>query len=173
MEIVGFTENNEALFKYTNKDQELVQTFGVTLKYYKARQVADDKNETLDGFAEGAYLLLPTGPSVPYSKINPDVAYEAGQTLEQWTIRFMDDASKAFGIIKIRFSPAFKEMIEFEVELNGIPLDDKQGKDVTVNWKMYDGFNQNKTFWTDTNGLEMAQRILDYQPTYKYNPHSK
>ena len=108
------------------------------------------------------------GNSIPYSKINPDVAYEAGKTLEQWTVRFMDDKSKAFGIIKVRFSPAFEEMIEFEVELNGIPLDDKQGKDVTVNWRMYDGFNSNKTFWTDTNGLEMQQRWLNYQPTYKY-----
>ena len=37
LEIVGFTDNNEVLFKYTNKDQDLAQTFGVTLKYYKAR----------------------------------------------------------------------------------------------------------------------------------------
>ena len=29
----------------------------------------------------------------------------------------------------------------------------------TVAWKMLDGFNANKTFYTDMNGLEMAKRI--------------
>ena len=45
-------------------------------------------------------------------------------------------------------------MIEFEVELNSISTE-KYGRDVTVNWKMYDGFTANKTFWSDSNGLEM------------------
>ena len=44
LEIVGFTDANEVLFKYTNKDQDLVQTFGVTLKYYKAKQISNDKD---------------------------------------------------------------------------------------------------------------------------------
>lgn len=47
-------------------------------------------------------------------------------------------------------------MIEFDVELSPISIkEDKRGKDITVNWKMYDGFNANQTFWTDSNGLEM------------------
>lgn len=117
--------------------------------------------------------MMANTSSVAYSKVNPDVAYEAGKTLEQWTIRFMDDATKAFALIKVRFSHTFQEMIEFEVELNGVPLDDKQGKDVTVNWRMYDGFNSNKTFYTDTNGLEMQQRWIDYQPTFPRNASSK
>ena len=38
---------------------------------------------------------------------------------------------------------------------------------------MYDGFNSNQTFYTDTNGLEMQQRWIDYQPSYPLNPKSK
>lgn len=39
------------------------------------------------------------------------------------------------GFIKIRFSPKFwGEFIEFDVELNPIPIDDGKGRDVTVNW---------------------------------------
>lgn len=46
-------------------------------------------------------------------------------------------------------------MIEFVVELNGIPvMQDGQGKDVTVDWFFYD-LDFNNTFWTDSNGLEM------------------
>ena len=53
-------------------------------------------------------------------------------------------------------------MIEFDVELNSIPIDDGVGKDITVNWKMYNGFEARKTFWTDSNSLEMQKReILD------------
>jgi hypothetical protein len=58
-------------------------------------------------------------------------------------------------LIKVRFSPFIQELIEFNVELNGIPMADSQGKDVTVNWKMFNGFDAGETFWTDSNSLEM------------------
>lgn len=32
-------------------------------------------------------------------------------------------------------------MIEFDVELNPIPIPDSRGKDVTVNFKMFNGFD--------------------------------
>jgi hypothetical protein len=38
--------------------------------------------------------------------------------------------------------------------------------DVIAHWKMYDGFNGNKTFFTDSNGLEMQERHLNYRATY-------
>ena len=39
-------------------------------------------------------------------------------------------------MIKVRFSPKyFQEVIEFEVELNQIPIkENNQGKDIIVNW---------------------------------------
>jgi lysosomal alpha-mannosidase len=51
-------------------------------------------------------------------------------------------------------------MIEFEVSLAEIPIDDYQGRDVIVNWHMFDDFDAKKTFWTDSNGLEMQERHL-------------
>jgi hypothetical protein len=60
--------------------------------------------------------------------------------------------------LKVRFSETFKEIIEFDVELNAVPVQDDQGKDVIVTWKMYDAFDAKKTFWTDSNGLEMQER---------------
>ena len=58
----------------------------------------------------------------------------------------------------MRFSESFRELIEFEVELNAVPVSDDQGKEMIVAWKMFDGFDANKTFWTDANGLEMQER---------------
>ena len=31
---------------------------------------------------------------------------------------------------------------------------------------MYDGFNSNGTFWTDSNGLAMQKRVINHQDTY-------
>jgi len=69
--------------------------------------------------------------------------------------------------VKVRFSEYFNEVIEFEVELSEVPVKD-QGKDVTVNWRFFDNFEANKTFWTDSNGLEMQERRLNYNPGYNW-----
>lgn len=70
---------------------------------------------------------------------------------------FNDPETKEQAIIKARYSKFFDDVIEFEVELNEIPIGtpEDQGKDVTVNWKIFDDFKMNKTFYTDSNGLEM------------------
>ena len=73
---------------------------------------------------------------------------------------FDDPLTKEQAIIKILSSQALGEFIEFQVELNTVPIDDGKSKDITVNWKMYNGFNANKTFWTDSNGLEMQERNI-------------
>jgi len=57
-------------------------------------------------------------------------------------------------------------LIEFDVELSAIPVEkDKIGKEVTVNWVMYDKFDANTTFWSDSNGLEMQQRVVRSEPS--------
>jgi len=55
------------------------------------------------------------------------------------------------------------------VELSEVPIKDGWGKDVTVNFRMFDGFEANKTFFTDSNGLEMQERRLNYNPRFEWN----
>jgi len=71
----------------------------------------------------------------------------------------------------LRFSPKYFEellefdeenssghyfLLEFEVEMNEIHLDEEQnGKDVVVNWRILDGFDNKGRFWTDSNALSM------------------
>jgi len=68
----------------------------------------------------------------------------------------------------VRFSPAFfEELIEFEVDINKIPLSSSyRGKDVTVNWKFYDGFDPKGKFWTDSNSMIMMERNLYHRDSY-------
>jgi hypothetical protein len=63
----------------------------------------------------------------------------------------------------------FEEIIQFEVELNSIPFLDDVSKDVTVNWKFYDGFDPKGEFWTDSNGLEMQERHIDREGMFTKN----
>ena len=56
---------------------------------------------------------------------------------------------------------------EWDVHLGEVPLSENQGREVTVNWKI-DNFDNNKTFYTDSNGLEMQKRILNYRESYDF-----
>lgn len=102
-----------------------------------------------------------------YGILDSDVAYEHGQFIDQWTIKFTNSTNKQSANVRVRYSPLFDEFIEFDVTLSEVPIDDGVGKDVIVNWKMFDDFETNRTFWTDSNGLEMQQRWLDYHPEFK------
>jgi len=101
-----------------------------------------------------------------YGKLDNDVLFQKGSLVDQWTITYDDSMGGPpvagryeQAIVKVRFSDTFQDVIEFEVELAPVPVHvDRTGKDVIVTWKMYDGFNANKTFWTDSNGLEMQER---------------
>jgi len=98
LEIVGFTETDEVLFKLANKDQNFIETFGVALKYYKASQMNSEGSKGKEGSGAGAQVFKPDlrNGSAPlqYSKINPDVIYEQGRHLEQWTIKMEDNVTQ-------------------------------------------------------------------------------
>lgn len=61
--------------------------------------------------------------------------------------------------------------MEWTLELGPIPLS-TQGQEVTLNFYTPDIDNKN-TFYTDSNGLEMQKRILDYRPTWNFTTNMK
>jgi hypothetical protein len=76
LEISGFTESNEALFKFSNS--ALSQSFGVSLRKWNSKQAGNG-----EGFSDGPYLFHPAEfHSRKYSKIDTDVTYEEGRNLE-------------------------------------------------------------------------------------------
>lgn len=56
---------------------------------------------------------------------------------------------------------------EWDIVLYSIP-NNNQGMEVTVNFVSLD-INNNNTFYTDSNGLEMQERILNYRPSFDYS----
>lgn len=70
----------------------------------------------------------------------------------------------------IRLAPG-ATTIEWEVQLHGIPVTkaDDKGKEVVVTWSMLgDDFDNESTFYTDSNGLEMQTRVLNERPDFTY-----
>ena len=85
---------------------------------------------------------------------------------QQWTFDFHNKNLSESALLRVTYKPRFSEIIKFDLELNGVNIDDGIGKDVAINWKFYD-FEDGEQFWTDSNGLEMQKRIKDYR--YSYN----
>lgn len=131
------------------------KTLGLNRRFAKDK-TKEEIQDTKQG--EGHYLFMPEWRDPlphPYSKLVEDVIYQQGQFVEQWTVLFNDPKTKEQAIIKVLSSPHLGEVVEITVELNSVPIADEKSKDITVNFKMYDGFKANKTFWTDSNGLQM------------------
>lgn len=146
------------LLSYRNEEQQFEQSFGVNLKKYLAHQEkkpllwrsqldwanwTESERQEVE-ISEGVYTFLPQWDNqLPklYGKLNQDISYQRGDLVEQTTITYQNAETKEFALVKVRFSPYFQEVIEFEVELNPIPVDDFQGKDVTVNWKFFNGLD--------------------------------
>ncbi len=57
------------------------------------------------------------------------------------------------------------DLIKFDVELYGIPQRKHTGQEVTVNFYA-PNIKNNGIFYTDSNGLEMQRRELNYRPCW-------
>ena len=54
---------------------------------------------------------------------------------------------------------------KFEVDLDSLPPIIYNGWEVVAQFQVEEFFN-NGTFYTDSNGLEMQKRVLNYRPTW-------
>lgn len=77
-----------------------------------------------------------------------------------------DNESKYMrAIVHVTIDADFKA-VKFDVDLGGLPSPlVSDGNEVVVNFHVSD-FKNNGTFWTDSNGLEMQKRILNYRPSF-------
>lgn len=158
LSIEGTTDDGDVIFKYSNQEQNLIQRFGFSLKYY----ISTNRNQELFKDLQELHVTEKMPYALPYSQLDTNVIYEEGRFLDQWTLKFNQTISKQQAIVKVRYSPRLKELIEFEVETSEVPLDDGRSKNVIVQWRFFDGFEAGKTFYTDSNGLEMQKRVLNH-----------
>ena len=72
-------------------------------------------------------------------------------------------------IVHISIDPDFP-ILKFDVDLDSLPDFDgnSAGYEVVANFHI-ESFNNNETFYTDSNGLEMQKRILNYRPSWDFS----
>ena len=115
----------------------------MNIGYYAASQGTDDYPHS-SNCTEGAYLLkLDIYQRFQYQYAGKAVKltdYTVGSShdIQQWTFDYHNKNMNESGILKVRFCAFFKNLIEFDFELNGICVEDGQGKDVVINWHFED-----------------------------------
>jgi len=67
-------------------------------------------------------------------------------------------------IVHVSLDADLEGIIKFEVDLGSLPPIYYDGFEVVANF--HSSMDNNQTFWTDSNGLEMQKRILNYRPTW-------
>lgn len=66
--------------------------------------------------------------------------------------------------LRVYASDNYKHVVELETFVNSIPIEDKIGKEIVL--LVNTPLTNNQTFYTDSNGLELQKRILNYRPTW-------
>ena len=138
---------------------------GFSLKRYHPANGTDDfteGDETPD--ASGAYLFKPMKGDMnkhPYSQFKSIRAF-TGDIVSAFVLQYAsEDASEIYTAI-IRLTRG-SGLLEFEVNMHGIPVSENKGKEIVANWEVVD-FENDGVFYTDSNGLEMQKRVLDQRP---------
>ena len=139
---------------------------GFQLRYYASYQ-------GFQGSRSGAAIFRPESSwSYQYSQfLEQQLWVQESDIVSQFTLHFNDRFTKERAMVKIRM---YKDdpMLEWDVELEPIPIDRwQQGKEVTVNFVALDIDNGDE-FYTDSNGLEMQARKLNFRPTFNYSVSS-
>lgn len=93
-------------------------------------------------------------------------------------VKDSDDGVEAYQV-QVRLVDDGLDLLEFEVHMLGIPIAGGQGKEVVAKWRLIDSdlsstsLSSDETFYTDSNGLEMQKRILNYRPTWTLSTDMK
>lgn len=89
-----------------------------------------------------------------------------GANASQFNLYYYDESTQEEYTALIRLVEGV-DTVEYEVQLNEVPIDTETylGKEVVAKWRFAD-FSNEATFYTDSNGLEMQERVLDSRPDY-------
>ncbi|CDW74355.1 glycosyl hydrolases family 38 protein [Stylonychia lemnae] len=155
-----YDPDNGALFDLLKIQSGKQYKIGFDMRVYNS-DPGDKKNS-----ASGAYIFKPdrsNQDSVTYCPMT-DIKSFTGKFTSEIQMIFQNQDQSRQVLVRVRYYDV-SPVSEWDVVLYGLPDKDSQGLEVTVNFKSMDIDNQN-TFYTDSNGLEMQKRILNYRPTW-------
>lgn len=161
----------EAQFSISDLVNDIKSDMKFALQYYNPATGDDDYKDS-DNVASGAYIFKPKEGDMDkkmYSTYSSQETYKGANTgIHAFNLYFENAERTYIYTAMIRLLPG-ADTVEWEVQMHGIPVtkDDDLGKEVVVTWSMVgEDFDSEKTFYTDSNGLEMQTRVLNERPDW-------
>ena len=167
---LSYTGQNDAgasQFTYATVDGQSYD-FAFNLQYYNPSAGNAPNIAT-----SGAYLFVPElhdQVSHLYSEFK-SIEVHAGSLASEFALVYMDSKHEAVYQALIRLGEG-SEPIEFEVQMLEIPLIDNKGREVVAKWT-FAGVDNESTFYTDSNGLEMQKRVKNFRPDFTLDTKMK
>ncbi|XP_015365919.1 PREDICTED: lysosomal alpha-mannosidase isoform X1 [Diuraphis noxia] len=135
-----------------NEEIPLIQEF----LYYKSMTGNNYKDYNR---SSGAYIFRPDGAPIPICDNQKKPRFVLGPIVQEIHRECNEWVSEVIRLYN------GNDNIEFEWLVGPIPIDDKIGKEVISRFRI-PFYNNNQTFYTDSNGREMMKRILNYRPSF-------
>jgi lysosomal alpha-mannosidase len=160
----GIIDDGVVYFNLTDKVANQTNVVGFSLRWWSSFQSHDIQ-------PSGAYIFRPKEnvfDSYLYSNLD-ELKTHVCEAKQQFVIWFKGTEEKynhqQQGDAAVRISMIDNlPVMQFDVELFGIPQNSKVQQEVTVNF--HSDIKNDGEFWTDSNGMEMQKRNLNHRPTW-------
>ena len=163
----GNAKDSSLNFSILDKVFNTENAFEFLMRYWPSYCNNYDGN----GHNSGAYDFRPIDnlfETLSYSELT-DAKIQKGSFMSKMTFYFekVDKKTKEMGMKAIVHIIVDQDLdvIKFDLDLNSLPTMYTKGYEFVATFDALD-FNNNQTFFTDSNGLEMQKRILNYRPTW-------
>jgi hypothetical protein len=164
MELI-YVDINDGKLLLIQNDYETDENYQIEfdLRQYRGYQgdvLSDDQNS-------GAYIFRPSEDyydSTKYSKVSHVEVTECSVTSQMTFWLTGDEDIQGDAVVTVTLDDALP-IIKYDVLMFGIPKNLNFGHEVTANFYAWD-IQNNPEFFTDSNGLAMQRRILNYRPSF-------
>jgi lysosomal alpha-mannosidase len=151
------------LDSYGNLQSVVVAATGQTVPLTQVYQYyVSNTGDSVSSQPSGAYIFRPAQQqSFPFNQVvNPQVTYVNGSLVQEVRRYFQQDLSQVIRLY------AGQPYIEIEDIVGPINITDGLGKEVVTRYTT--NFATGNIWYSDSNGIELQQRKLNYRPTWNY-----
>eukprot|EP00899_Mesostigma_viride_P025314 jgi/Mesvir1/5968/Mv00723-RA.2 len=148
------------LLRMSNLEAGVSAGISQTIMWYNA---SDGNTKQNPGQAAGAYIMR-TNTSEPFPVLDPDATVDVtvvqGELMQEVIQRFADWVTVVTRLYNT------ESHVEIEYTIGPVPTEDDNGKEV-VSILTSSIHNEDKSFWTDSNGRDMIKRVVNHRDTWE------
>jgi len=173
----GLAKESSLSFSIVEKEFNTESFFDFLMRYWPSYTNKLDSSSPFWNFHNsGAYdfrTIDNLWESLAYSEL-VDTKIQKGTFMQKMTFYFekFDKKANEMGMKAILHVTIDQDLdvIKFDLDLNSLPKMFTSGYEFVATFEAKD-FDNNQTFYTDSNGLAMQQRILNHRSFYNFTEH--